>query len=480
MVVMSAVAGDMPRVRAVYVVVALIAVKAILLAIDPTIRLYLGDSAAFLYGAMDDGRLPDDRSFTYSFIIRTLVYRFEQLSLLAVWQSVAGVVIAMVLWFTLEARFAVSRPFAMAAACLIALEPSQLYYERMVLAETFGLLVFVMFFAASAAYLSRRAWWWLPIAATLGLLAATLRLNYLPVVLVISLALPLMHVDRRRIAMRSLVTHAAVAVAAVAALHGGYRYLVGEIFGVPPGYLARAGFMQLGLVLPLVKPEHLARVGLPADLENDLQFPLAAPDARMGHLWAPGGLVRELRRRHLNVEAIARPLSRMAVADEPLGLVRLGLHTVGGYFREGDIQHALDNDLGRRRIPADILWSLREHWGYDASGLSTRVTLISWSFERATWWLVACLLLLVPLAALNVLVHWRTPLRLQALLAALFAVGLVAAHVLFVPVAFYRYLHPLPFFVLMNALPLALRWRGSRFEAKPLQRHLIDVRERVR
>jgi hypothetical protein len=245
-----------------------------------------------------------------------------------------------------------------------------------------------------------------------------------------------------------------VVVVAVITLHGGYCYWVAELFDGPPGYLRRAGFMQIGLVLPLVRPVHLVRVGLPADLEKDLQFPLAAPNARMAHLWEPGGLVPELKRRHLDVEPIARKLSRMAVADDPLGLVRLGLHTIGDYFREDGMRHALYNDLGRRPIPAEIVWSLREEWGYDASGLSTRVTPISWFFERSTWWLVLCFLSLIPLAALNLFVHWRTPLRLQALLAALFAVGLVVTHVLFVPIAFYRYFHPLPFFVFMNALPL--------------------------
>jgi hypothetical protein len=144
----------------------------------------------------------------------------------------------------------------------------------------------------------------------------------------------------------------------------------------------------------------------------------------------------------------------MAVADNPLGLVALGVHTVGDYFREESIAHALYNDLGRRPIPPDIVWSLREHWGYDASELPTRVTLVSWSFERATVWLVACLFLLVPLAVLNVLVHWRTPFRMPSLLIALFAVGLVATHVVFVPVALYRYLHPLPFFIFLTAVPI--------------------------
>jgi hypothetical protein len=69
---------------------------------------------------------------------------------------------------------------------------------------------------------------------------------------------------------------------------------------------------------------------------------------------------------------------------------------------------------------------------------------------------------MVPLAVMNAVAHWRSASRLDALLAALVGVGLVLTHLLFVPVALYRYLHPLPFFLLVNALPLsALRLRSS-------------------
>jgi hypothetical protein len=163
----------------------------------------------------------------------------------------------------------------------------------------------------------------------------------------------------------------------------------------------------------------------------------------------------------LELEPIARDLSRMALRDNPMGLIHMGLRTVGNYFTAAGIKHALDNDLGRREIPAEILWSLSEHWNYDASGLPTRVTAVSRYFEAATWWLVACLFLLPGLSVLNLVVHWRTPQRPQAVLAALFGLGLVVAHVLFVAVAFYRYLHPLPFFVLLNAAGLAA-WRRTR------------------
>jgi hypothetical protein len=426
----------------------LLAIKAALLLADPTIRVYLGDSAAYLYGAMDDGRLPDDRSFTYSFILRALVRPFDDLALLGWWQALAGALTAYVLYRLLARRMGVSRRWAFAAACLLALEPAQLYYERMVLAEAAGLLAFVLFVAAAAAYLASRRMFWLPVTVALGLVAASFRLNYLPIVLVISLALPLLPLVRPR------VSHLAVAFAATLALHGGYCVWVGQIFSVPPGYLGRAGFMQLGLVLPLVSTEQLTRAGLPADLEQHLAFPIADPHARMRHLWSPGGLIRELRRRGIDVEQVARPLSRMAIVDDPVGFVRLGFFTLADYFRPEVAQHALEDDLGRRVIPLEILWSLREDWGYDASGLHTRDTLVSRYFAAGKWWYVACLFALPVLAVVNVVTQWRTAYRPQALLGALVGIGLVAAHILFVPVALYRYLQPLPFFVLLNLVPL--------------------------
>jgi hypothetical protein len=443
-----------------------VALKLVALAIDPTIRVYLGDSAAYLFGALDSGRLPDDRSFTYSLLIRGLVRPFDSLWALVWWQTAAGVGTALLSWHLMVHRLGVPRRLATVGACLLAIEPAQLYYERMVLAESFGLFAFALFVAAVAAYVASGRWWWLPAAAVAGLAAATLRLNYVPVVLIISVCAPLL----RLIAVppgswRRTVVHAAIAVTSVVITHGVFQQWVALIFDAPPGYIARSGFMQLGLVMPLVKPDHLERVGLPRDFGDQLRFPIEDPDARMPHQWAIGGFVRTLRQRGVAIEDIARPLARMALADDPLGLVRMGVHTVGNYFRDEGIRHALDNDLGRRVIPHEILWTLREIWHYDATGLWARTTAISWYFEKGTWPLVLWLLVLAPLGVINAAMLWRTPERAQAVLVAVIAVGLVLAHVLFVPVAFYRYLHPLPFFVLVNALPIVAR-KGATCEKR--------------
>ena len=449
-------------------VAALLALKLAALAIDPTIRVYLGDSAAYLFGAVDDGRLPDDRSFTYSLLIRGLVRPFDTLWALVWWQTLAGILTGVVTWHLLVSRLGVRGTAAVAGACLLAIEPAQLYYERMVLAETFGLLSFMLFVAAAAAYLSSGVVWWLPAVALLGLTAASFRLNYLPVVVVISVAVPLLRLlATTRPSWTTLARDLVVALASVALIHGAYQQWVAWIFKSPPGYLARAGFMQLGLVMPLVQTQHLVRVGLPPDFAEDLSFPLDDPDARMRHMWSTGGFVRTLRERQIAVEPLARALAPMALADDPFGLVRMGIHTVGNYFRDESVTHALENDLGRRVIPREILWTLREIWHYDATGLWTKTTPVSWYFEHTTGPLVASLLLLIPLAIANVMWHWQTSRRAQSALVALVAIGLVLAHVLFVPVAFYRYLHPLPVFVALNALPLLLRWRSSSGSLRP-------------
>ena len=251
-----------------------------------------------------------------------------------------------------------------------------------------------------------------------------------------------------------MLAHGIIAMAAVALIHTAYRQYVAMVFDVPPSYLAHAGFMRLGLVTPLVTPDQLERAGVPRDLVADLKYPLTDRRSRMAHMWAPGGLVHELRRRNLDVERIARTVSGFALREHPWGLVPLGVATVGDYFTARGIAHALDNDLGRRVVPDDLVEALRRNWRFDAAGLHERASPVSRYFELGTWWLVACLFALAPLALVNLALHWRTPQRPVVALVALASLGLVLAHVLFVAVAFYRYLHPLPFFVLANLVPV--------------------------
>jgi hypothetical protein len=448
--------------------------KAAAILLDPQIRLFLGDSASYLFAARSEEWLPGDRSFTYPLLIEALVRPTGWLQTLLDWQALAGLAIALLLARALRVHFRLPARLVLLATCAFALEPAQLFYERMVLAETFGLLAFAAFYVAACAYLVRGRVAWLAIVALLGIAAVSLRMNYLPVVTVITLGLPLVLLcdPARRPHVLRLAAHCVVAGLCFWATHAQYRQYVGTTFDTKPGYIARAGFMRMGLVAPLIKPAHFERVGLPGDFADRLAYDLADPGTRASQLWNRGGLADAIAKAGLDVNRTCRKLSAYALRDDPFGVVRLAFATLGGYFNPDSAGRRLTKDLGRDPLPYPprVVASVRKHWDYDMTGVAERWTPVSRAFAAGSNWLVACLFLLLPLSLANVLVHWRDPRRLQAVLAALFGIGLVASEVLFSNIASYRYLHGFPFFVLVNALPLgATLWNRRKPRLLPGQ-----------
>ena len=82
-----------------------------------------------------------------------------------------------------------------------------------------------------------------------------------------------------------------------------------------------------------------------------------------------------------------------------------------------------------------------------------------------TPWLTACYFGLVPLAGLMLVASWRRA-RGAALLLALTALGAVASQALFSHIVSFRYLHPLPFLVVLCVGAIAsavLAQRRSRW-----------------
>src|SRR5690606_28313150 len=63
--------------------------KAAAILLDPQIRLFLGDSASYLFAARSDEWLPGDRSFTYPLLLESLVRPTGSLQALLYWQALA-------------------------------------------------------------------------------------------------------------------------------------------------------------------------------------------------------------------------------------------------------------------------------------------------------------------------------------------------------------------------------------------------------
>lgn len=445
-------------------VAAIALVKLVWLAVDPTLRLFMGDSASYLhYAAIDQP--PPDRSFTYPLLIRATALASGSATTLLAVQALFGLATAALLYALLRSAAGLAAAPALLLSLLLATEPAQLFYERMVMAESAGTLCFLATLACGFAYLRRPHPGWLLAAAVCGVATVSLRLSLLPVVLGLAPLPPLVRAfaTRGTAASRGWLRAGAaalVAVVATLAAHEGYKrwYDLRSDVERRVDYIHTSGFMRIGLVAPLIRPHHLDGLGLPANLLDEVEVPLDDRRGREAQIWVPGGLVSVLQR-HAGPEAnrIARKITMRAFRDDPLGLVRLGIATLGDYFVDPVALDRLWDDLGRRPAGEGTLTLLRERLRYDAAGVENTPSPAYRAFAASRAWLTTCLFALPVLAALLLLRHRREPREGQALLLALALLGLFLAQLLFAHIVSFRYLHPLPPVVLLAVGLLAAR-----------------------
>jgi hypothetical protein len=432
--------------RALFV---LVTIKSAWVWFDAIPRLFLGDSASYLLAATNDW-MPPDRSFTYPWLLRFLVMPWQSPHVLIIVQSLAGVVSAWLLWLVLRRRLGASESVALLAAALFACDPAQVFYERMVMAEAFGGLALLATFAATVEYVATARVRWLVVLECLGLATVSLRLNLLPVVLVMGVVAPLL-LWLRDAGVRRIAVHAAVAVIMLCGLHGGYRHYVAKQFNTAPAWNARSGMMELGLVAPLVKPEHLWAEGISPNVLSLLRYDLHDPFTRNDQMWSPFGLGDVL---GLNdTEASNAAGGRIAVhalRDDPFGLLRLGLINASGYFRPkyADIRLLADR-ASERPYAADVQGLARSVLNVAIAGTEKVESPARRWFTLGSMWLVCCWLALVPLAAWACWRLRRAGRVSEASVLLLYALGLASTQLLFSAVVSYRYLHPMPAFVLI-------------------------------
>src|SRR5690242_9907304 len=105
-------------------VLAIVALKLVLLAADPVPKFYLGDSRSYWWTALT-GWIPEDRSYFYGYVIRWVALSLSSFTPLLVLQTLAGSLVAIVLaWICLEI-FQLPRWFAFLFGVLCAVDPLQ-------------------------------------------------------------------------------------------------------------------------------------------------------------------------------------------------------------------------------------------------------------------------------------------------------------------------------------------------------------------
>jgi hypothetical protein len=427
------------------------------------VRYFLGDSATYIHAALT-AVPPMDRSYTYPLLIRAIALPWGSLTPLVIFQSACGIGVALLAFAILRDAFALEKRIAAAIAVLVAIGPEQLFYERMVMAESAGLLAFALMLACGFAFVRRGRWPFLLGVAAAGALTVSFRLSLLPVVLGFA---PLPPIARwialgtpRGRGLAVLAANLVVAIAATFGAHAFYKRWYGHELPGRPDYIAYSGYFRLGLVAPLVEPQDLDGLALPVDFLDRIKPSYRSRHTREAQIWAPEGLAVSLRNALGDFEGnrAANRIAKRALKRAPFGLVRLGVATLGDYFRAGAARR-MEDDLGRRGPQREFAADLATRFG-DTEAISspTRETLVYRYFRASRLWLTACLFGLPLIAIALAAAAWRTRLRAPALLLAATSLGAFVAEALFSHIVSYRYLHAFPLLVWLDAgALLALR-----------------------
>ena len=446
------------------IALAVLALKAAFLLVDPQLRLFMGDSATYLASAVDGGT-PFDRSFTYPLLIRASAGTLGSIGALLALQALFGAATSLALCVLVRRAFGVRRWLAATAALALACEPAQLFFERMVMTESASTCALALALVAAFAYLGSGRLAWLLCCVAAGVALSSLRVGLVPLALGLGVAAALM---RRRDARSAphWLAHVALALVATLGAHHVYKHWYAARAGGEPAYLRDAGIFRLGLVAPLLKAGHLTAAGLDPDLLDEVRYPLADARFREYQIWASGGLVDVLRTHAGDrVRDLAADLAARAIADDPFGVLRLGVETQLGYFDADTRRQRLWSDLGAGQPPdAGTLTLLRTRFSYDADGQARQGSSTWTYFSAGAPWLIACLFLLAPLGIAQALLA-PAPYARAARLLALLCVGLWVGHTLCSHIVSFRYLHPFPLLALACAAALTealLRRRAVR------------------
>jgi hypothetical protein len=454
--------------------VLVLAIKLLLLWLDPTAKLYLGDSVSYIWTALT-GWIPRDRSYFYGYLIRYLAVWPQSFTLLLVVQALASAATAIVFALICSHFFRMSNRISFLFGLICALDPCQLVWERYVMTETFSLFVYVLVLYWSLLYLRDRRIWQLAVVQAFSVLLIGFRMSYLLVVLACTILLPLiafalapMRAVRNQSDLRRLsplttgFAHVVVSLAIMLLMHGAYKQVYGKLRNRESAYLYDAG-------------AHLASVWAPALEPHD------ATDPRFGELIAEGGKfnLKDLRLRNAQhfgkgflidrwrqiennrkkSDRIAKETAMNALRRRPLEIVGLAMKTYMGYWSMASIQSYAREDLGYGELTEEQVKVLAEKFRFTAVKLipSQPLSLLQRYFLAG--WPYYFIVAVSPLTC--ALATWVSRERAFAFLLFVHASILMAVITALSPQASVRYLQPVSILTLLSTAIL-VDWIARR------------------
>jgi hypothetical protein len=237
--------------RLIFLLIGVLAIKAIFLVLDPNPSVHSEGSAVYLATAIGKW-IPPDHGFVYGLLLRPIAVWPRSLMPMVLTQAALSGIASWLIGVCLVRYFAAG--FVIAAVCSFAcaIEPLQLAAERYVSTESIATFVFALFLLAAFSYLKTSSLSTLALVQILGALLVTLQLTLLPIALAMSIVLPVL--SRRAISfwrswrrfgikwingLRFIVTPLLVSLLLSQTLLHAYRHLYGALLDKPPAYTYR-------------------------------------------------------------------------------------------------------------------------------------------------------------------------------------------------------------------------------------------------
>ncbi len=411
-----------------------------LLVIDGKPSVFMGDSASYLSTALH-GYIPHDRSFVYGLLLRPLAVWPHSLRFLVFAQATMSAISAWLIAVILTGAFSVPFRWAAVLSFLCAIEPLQLILERYVLTDSIALFLFAVLATIAISFCRNRTKTRMALALTVGVVLISIRISYLPIVLLNSVVLPFLWIRKTR---RASVALFLVWAGAGQLLLYGYRYLNATVSKMEtPEYFYMDGFILISEVAPIVTAADFP-AGIPGGaILSSVGVPLSDPVYREAQLFRPDGLcavIRQVVPDEYQSNKLAKRVALHTILTHPVPFIRLAAHTWTEYFHISTLRAFLGVDEGGLRstdgpFREEILTSLNT----DLASSTTTGPVWRWHRAAIPWyWFLMAAPLAIPFVFLNA---WR---RIDAptALVHLYLFVLLAQTVFFSTHAVPRYLTP--------------------------------------
>ena len=381
----------------------ILALKFLLLGLDPLPQLFMGDSESYLFTAVS-GWIPPDRSFLYGYVIRWSSLGTGSLTSLLILQAFLAAMTAILVALICRCILGLTSGLSYLFGVLCSLDPLQLVWERYVMTETVSLFLYVFALFFSFLYLKQHRLWQLAIVQILSVFLISFRMSYLLVVQISVFLLPLIaflpenwaafwkHSSTllKKSELKSLGLHLAVSILLMFVLQQGYRQLNGRLASRRPALLHNSGLAILTTWAPALKPSDSPDPRLAELIAKGDQFRLNNIRWRDVQLYSPEGLVGRWKQIEPN-DAIANQVAKQtalnALLHRPIGVVTLGAKTFLSYWDFKRLNRQAKRELGKalNNWPKKTPWNVapRFHLSPPTARENKTNTLSQWYFLRS-------------------------------------------------------------------------------------------------